>query len=72
MVSFTPLLLYSKQKRPQYPLDRKLYEPPNRFEHDDEDKNSYSTTNQTLDIHPIASHYTDWVVPACYELQINS
>jgi hypothetical protein len=67
VVSFTPRPLYSQGKSLQYPLDRRLGGPKSRSGHGVEEKNfqPYRDSNPDhLNVHPVASLYTDWAIPA--------
>jgi hypothetical protein len=65
MVNFMPLLLYSSGENLQYPLNRRLGGPQSQSGGcREKEKFLAPTRNQTLAIHPLAHHYTDWAIMA--------
>jgi hypothetical protein len=59
MVSFTPQSLYSQEKNPWYPLDRRLGEPQSRFGRGGEEEISKPLPGLEFPIvQPVAQRYT--------------
>jgi hypothetical protein len=58
------LLLYSRGKRPRYPLERRLGGfDESRFGHYEDEKNLVPARNRAPDAKLVASRYTDLVIP---------
>jgi hypothetical protein len=71
VVSSTPRSLYSREKSPQYPLDRRSGGPQNRFGRRGEEKilDPTGTRTSTFSVAQlVASRYTDYAIPASSEL----
>jgi hypothetical protein len=66
-------MLYPQGKSPQYPLDRMLGGPKNQSGRCGENSWPYWHSNSTTSIvQPIASHYTDYAIPAHkYNIKLN-
>jgi len=60
MVSLTPRLIYSQEKSPWYPLDRRLVEPQSRFGRGGEEKNFQPLLGlKPPIIQPVVQRYTN-------------
>jgi hypothetical protein len=71
VVSSMPRLLYSREKSPLYPLDRRLVGPQNRSEWRGKEKNlpPYRDSNSDPSaVQPVVSPYTDRAIPDLIEV----
>jgi hypothetical protein len=59
VVSFAPITLYIREKRPRNPFDRRLGVPQNRSGCYEGEKNLSPAGNRTPAVQPAAHHYTD-------------
>jgi hypothetical protein len=63
MVSFTPLPLYPRGKKPRYPLDRRVGGPQRRSRRRGEKSSPYLDSNpDSLVVQPVESRYTDYTL----------
>jgi hypothetical protein len=74
VASFTPLPLYPWGKSHRYPLDRRLSGPPEpvwmTWRTENSFPNLYSNSN-TLVVQHVASHYTNYAIPALRKDYVN-